>query len=59
MMYKGLKNQCKDYFEFLEAQMTLGLDTIVQLPPRPPVVVNDYYNLHGIPVSYAPEVEIK
>ena len=25
MMYKGLKNQCKDYFEFLEKQMALGL----------------------------------
>ena len=22
-------------------------------------MINDYYNLHGIPVSYAPEVEIK
>ena len=56
MMYKGLKNQCKDYFEFLEKQMTLDLDTIVQLPPRQPVVVNDHYNLHGLPVSYDPRV---
>jgi len=28
------------------------------LPPRPPVVVNDHYNLYGLPVSYAPEVTI-
>jgi hypothetical protein len=28
------------------------------LPPRPPVVVNDHYNLHGLPVSYAPEVTV-
>jgi uroporphyrinogen-III decarboxylase len=59
MMYKGLKNQCKDYFEFLEKQMALGLDTIVQLPPRQPVVVNDHYNLHGLPVSYDPRVGIR
>ena len=59
MMYKGLKNQCKNYFEFLEKQMALGLDTIVQLPPRQPVVVNDHYNLHGLPVSYDPRVGIR
>jgi hypothetical protein len=59
MMYKGLKNQCKDYFEFLEKQIALGLDTIVQLPPRQPVVVNDHYNLHGLPVSYDPRVRIR
>lgn len=26
------------------------------LPPRPPRVINDHYNLHGLPVSYRPEV---
>jgi len=36
----------------------MGLDTFVQIPPRPPVVVNDYYNLHGLPVSYDPRVKI-
>jgi len=59
MMYKGLKNQCRDYPQFLEAQLDLGLDTVVQLPPRPPVVVNDHYNLHGLPVSYDPRVRIR
>jgi len=59
MMYKGLKNQCTDYRQFLEAQIALGLDTIVELPPRPPVVVNDHYNLHGLPVSYDPRVRIR
>jgi len=58
-MYKGLKNRCKDYLEFLEKQLSLGLDTIVQLPPRPPVVINDHYNLHGLPVSYDPRVRIR
>jgi hypothetical protein len=37
----------------------LGLDAFVELPPRPPVVVNDHYNLHGLPVSYDPRVEIR
>jgi hypothetical protein len=59
MMYKGLKNKCADYRQFLEAQLALGLDTVVELPPRPPVVVNDHYNLHGLPVSYDPRVRIR
>ncbi len=59
MMYKGLKNTCRDYTHFLQAQLDLGLDTVVELPPRPPVVVNDYYNLHGLPVSFAPGVEVR
>ena len=59
IMYKGLKNTCQDYLQFLHAQLELGLDTVVELPPRPPVVVNDHYNLHGLPVSYSPEVNIQ
>jgi len=35
------------------------LDAYVQLPTRPPVVVNDHYNLHGLPVSYNPKVKLK
>jgi hypothetical protein len=52
MMYKGLKNRCFDNRDFIEAQLRMGLDTVVELPPRPRVVVNDHYNLHGLPVSY-------
>jgi len=59
MMFKGLKSQCADYREFIMAQLALGLDTVVELPPRPPVMVNDHYNLHGLPVSYDPRVRIK
>jgi hypothetical protein len=49
MMFKGLKSQCADYREFIMAQLDLGLDTVVELPPRLPVLVNDHYNLHGLP----------
>ena len=59
MMYKGLKNRCADYRTFIQAQMDLGLDTVIELPVRPPVVVNDHYNLHGLPVSYDPLVHIR
>ena len=59
MLYKGLKSTCQDYAEFVERQVELGLDAFVELPPRPPVVVNDHYNLHGLPVSYDPRVEVR
>jgi hypothetical protein len=54
-----LKSTCKDYLEFIQKQIDLGLDTFVQLPPRPPVVINDSYNLHGLPVNYHPSVQIE
>jgi hypothetical protein len=59
MMFNGLKSHSQDYLDFLHKQLELGLDTFVELPPRPPVVVNDYYNLHGLPVSYDPAVKTK
>lgn len=58
MLFNGLKSTCGDYAEFIERQIEMGLDAYVELPPRPPVVVNDHYNLHGLPVSHDPRVEI-
>ena len=57
MLFNELKSTCRDYAEFIERQIEMGLDTYVELPPRPPVVVNDHYNLHGLPVSYDPRVK--
>ena len=59
MLYKGLKSTCQDYAEFVERQVEMGLDAFVELPPRPPEVANDHYNLHGLPVSYDPSVEVQ
>jgi len=59
MIYGGLKSSCRNYAEFIERQVEMGLDAFVELPPRPPVVVNDYYNLHGLPVNYDPRVTIE
>ena len=58
MLFNGLKSISTDYFDFIQRQIDMGLDVFVELPPRPPVVVNDYYNLHGIPVSYHPSVVV-
>jgi len=58
MLFKGLHARSRSYLEFLEAQIALGLDTFVQLPPRPPQASNDTYNLHGLPVSHDPRVRV-
>ena len=59
MLYNALKSRSRDYFDFIQNQIALGLDTYVQIPVRPPIVVNDYFNLHGLPVSHHPAVKIK
>jgi len=59
MLYNALKERCSSYIEFIERQLAMGLDTVVQLPPRPRGVTNDYYNLHGLPVTYDPRVMVK
>ncbi len=59
MLFNGLKAECTDYLDFIRRQLDLGMDAYVQIPPRPPVVKNDYYNLHGLPVSYNSQVEVR
>jgi uroporphyrinogen-III decarboxylase len=59
MLYKGLLSQSRDYLDFIQRQLDLGLDAFVQLPPRPPVVTSDAYNLHGLPVSFSPGVQVR
>ncbi len=59
MLYRGLHLSSHDYLDFIQRQLDLGLDAYVQIPPRPPIVVNDHYNLHGLPVSYDEAVGIQ
>ena len=59
MLFNALRDQSKSHEDFIERQVEMGLDTYVQIPPRPPIMVNDYYNLHGLPVSYDPQVTIQ
>lgn len=59
ILYKGLLSKSKDYLDFVQRQLDLGLDAYVQLPPRAPLVVSDTYNLHGLPVNFHPTVTIR
>ena len=56
MIFGALHQSAASYLDFLQRQLALGLDAFVELPPRPPQVRNDHYNLHGLPVSFHPEV---
>jgi len=59
MLFKGLLSASSSYLDFLTKQIELGLDPYAMIPPRPPVVVNDNYNLHGMSVNIHPSVEVK
>ncbi len=59
MIFGALHRQSKSYLDFIASQLALGLDAAVMLPPRPPRLRNDYFDLYGLPVSYAPEVLIE
>lgn len=59
MLYNALKEECADYGEFIRRQVQMGLDACVEVPVRPPVVINDHYNLHGLPVSYDERVRMR
>lgn len=58
MLFGALLQNAQSYLDFVERQVAMGLDAAVMLPPRPPVVKNDHYNLYGLPVSNAPDVTI-
>ncbi len=59
MIFGALHQGSASYLDFIKRQLDLGLDAFVELPVRPPQVRNDHYNLHGLPVSYHPEVWVE
>lgn len=59
MLFGALHQQADTYLDFVKAQLALGLDAVVMLPPRPPRVLNDTYNLHGLPVLFGSDVTIE
>jgi len=58
MIFGALLHQSNSYLDFIERQRALGLDAAVMVPPRPPDVANDYFDLYGLPVSYHPDISI-
>ena len=62
MTFAALREQCSDQFEFVARQIEMGLDTTMGLPVRPALRyrdVSEQGDLHGLPIRFAPEVEVK
>ena len=59
MIFGALKSKCRDQYEFVEKQLELGLDTIVELPAAPPNTESYHSDLHGLPVRFDPRVRVK
>jgi hypothetical protein len=59
MLFGGLWSGSANYLAFIQGLLDLGLDAYVQIPPREPRLMNDFYNLYGLPVNYHPQVRIQ
>lgn len=62
MIFAGLREQCKDQFDFVERQLELGLDARVPLPVRPPRTdrsSSEQGDLPGLPVRFGSGVEVR
>jgi hypothetical protein len=60
MIFRALGSRCKDQYEFMERQLELGLDAVVELPIVPPRKrLVDQSDLHGLPVQFGPRVQVR
>ena len=62
MIFAVLRDRCRDQFEFVERQVEMGLDACVGLPVRPARRgrhLSEQGDLHGLPVRFSPEVEMR
>lgn len=62
MLFKALREQCRDQAEFVERQLELGLDPTVAIPVRPmrrSFPMPELGNLRGLPVEFPPDVEVR
>jgi hypothetical protein len=59
MLFGGLWSGSANYLAYIQGLLDLNLDAYVQIPPRQPRLVNDSYNLYGLPVNYHPQVRIE
>ena len=59
MIFSALKSKCRDQYEFVERQLGLGLDAVVELPAAPPHTELYHSDLHGLPVRFDPRVRVR
>lgn len=59
MIFSALKEKCSDQYEFIERELQLGLDAVVELPIERPETADEHVDLHGLPIRYGNEVLIR
>jgi hypothetical protein len=59
MLFGGLWSGSANYLAYIQGLLDLGLDAYVQIPPREPRLMNDSYNLYGLPANYHPQVRVE
>jgi len=59
MIFSALKNRCKGQGEFIEKQLEMGLDVVVDLLSEPPVPQEEHTDLHGLSLRFDPRVQVK
>ena len=57
MIFRALRNKCKDIFDFAERQLEMGLDARMDFGIEPAPWY--HADLHGLPLRFHPEVEIR
>ena len=58
MIFSALRSKCKDQYEFIDKQLEMGLDAIVDLV-SPADTQSEHSDLHGLPVRFDPQVSIR
>lgn len=59
MIFSALRKRCRDHYDFVEKQLELGLDAMVELPVTSPTTQSEHTDLHGLPVRFDPRVQIR
>ena len=58
MIFSALKNRCKNKYEFVDKQLELGLDAVLDLPVTPPPTQSEHSDLYGLPAQFDPRVQV-
>ena len=59
MIFSALRDKCRDYYEFVDAQLELGLDAVVDLSVLSPSIQWEHSDLYGLPVHFNTRVQVR
>jgi uroporphyrinogen-III decarboxylase len=59
MIFSALQHRCRDEFEFVQRQLELGLDAVVDLRGLPFCRPEERSEIGGLPIRFRPAVEVR